>query len=173
MNTGNTFDCFNLAVFGTGLQRRSLGNNFDQRLQVSHSSFLATADNRFILACGFWDKSFRVFNTESGLFVVTVCFKGPFTLVREVMENLHKHEQSFSFQTFFRCYITAGDCDVMWLCWFVIEFPLHPCSQDLPDSVRTLRRGDMYRTLRVQHQPGLLRGDRQQGLYRDGLALER
>ena len=59
-------------VFGTGLHKRSLGNNFDQRLKVTHSSFITTADNRFILAAGFWDKSFRVFSTESGkcLFIV-------------------------------------------------------------------------------------------------------
>ncbi len=55
------------AVFGTGLHRRSLGNNFDQRLKMYHSSFLTTADNRFILAAAFWDKSFRVFSTDSGM----------------------------------------------------------------------------------------------------------
>ena len=53
-------------VFGTGLHRRNLGNNFDERLKVTHSNFVVTADNRFIIAVGFWDKSFRVFNAESG-----------------------------------------------------------------------------------------------------------
>jgi len=54
------------AVFGTGLNRRCLGNNFDQRLRMTHTSFVVTADNRFILAVGFWDKSFRVFGTDLG-----------------------------------------------------------------------------------------------------------
>jgi len=54
-------------VFGTGLQRRSLGDNFDERLKVSHSNFVVTVDNRFIMATGFWDKSFRIFNTEMGM----------------------------------------------------------------------------------------------------------
>jgi len=53
-------------VFGTGLSRRCLGDNFDQRLRMTHTSFVVTADNRFILAVGFWDKSFRVFSTDSG-----------------------------------------------------------------------------------------------------------
>jgi hypothetical protein len=53
-------------VFGTGLHRRTLGDNFDQRLRMTHSSFVVTADNRFILAVGFWDKSYRVFSTDSG-----------------------------------------------------------------------------------------------------------
>jgi len=58
--------CYVCVVFGTGLNRRCLGNNFDQRLRMTHSSFVVTADNRFILAVGFWDKSFRVFGTDLG-----------------------------------------------------------------------------------------------------------
>lgn len=55
-----------VVVLGTGLHRRQFGDNFDQRLKVSHSSFVVTTDNRFIIAAGFWDKSFRVFNTDQG-----------------------------------------------------------------------------------------------------------
>nr|KAG5690779.1 hypothetical protein BaRGS_015306 [Batillaria attramentaria] len=51
-------------VLNTGLQRRTLGDNFDERLTASHSSFITTADNRFIFACGFWDKSFRLYYTK-------------------------------------------------------------------------------------------------------------
>ena len=65
-----------VSVFGTGLHKRNLGNNFDQRLKVTHSNFITTADNRYILACGFWDKSFRVFNAESGTFSVTEALLG-------------------------------------------------------------------------------------------------
>jgi hypothetical protein len=58
--------CFSCSVLNTGLQRRNLGDNFDERLTASHSSFLTTADNRFIFACGFWDKSFRLYFAETG-----------------------------------------------------------------------------------------------------------
>ena len=33
---------------------------------MTQASFVVTADNRFILAAGFWDKSFRVFSTDTG-----------------------------------------------------------------------------------------------------------
>lgn len=55
-----------LTVLNTGLQRRTLGDNFDQRLPVNHHSFVTTADNRFLFACGFWDKSFRVYYLDTG-----------------------------------------------------------------------------------------------------------
>ena len=58
-----------LLVFGTGLHKRHLGDNFDDKLQLNHSSFIVTYDNRFILATGFWDKSFRVFSTDTGKMV--------------------------------------------------------------------------------------------------------
>lgn len=51
---------------GTNLHKRSLGDNFDQRLRVNGSHFITTSDNRTIMAAGFWDKSFRVFTTEAG-----------------------------------------------------------------------------------------------------------
>ena len=53
-----------LLVLNTGLHRRQLGDNFDERLQQRHQSFVVTADNRFIISTGYWDKSFRVQNTD-------------------------------------------------------------------------------------------------------------
>jgi len=50
----------------TGHQtRRHLGDNFSERVQMRHSCFVVTVDSRFILACGFWDNSFRVFSADS------------------------------------------------------------------------------------------------------------
>ena len=44
----------------TGHQvRRHLGDNFSQKVNMRHSCFVVTVDSRFILACGFWDNSFR------------------------------------------------------------------------------------------------------------------
>lgn len=46
--------------------KRQLGENFDQRLNFTHNHFVSTADNKNVLACGFWDNSFRAFSTDSG-----------------------------------------------------------------------------------------------------------
>ena len=54
-----------LLAFNTALHKRQLGENFDDKLQLNQNNFIVTCDNRFILATGFFDKSFRVFNTES------------------------------------------------------------------------------------------------------------
>lgn len=48
------------------LNRRHLGDNFSQMLRIRSNCFVVTVDSRFLIACGFWDNSFRVFNTESG-----------------------------------------------------------------------------------------------------------
>ncbi|CAF0884401.1 unnamed protein product [Adineta ricciae] len=53
-----------LLVLNTGLHRRHLGDAFDERIQQRHQSFAITADNRFIISTGYWDKSFRVQNTD-------------------------------------------------------------------------------------------------------------
>ena len=46
--------------------RRHLGNDFDQRVQLRAGSFATTVDSRFIIACGFWDQSFRVISADTG-----------------------------------------------------------------------------------------------------------
>lgn len=48
------------------MNRRHLGDNFSQMLKIRSNCFVVTVDSRFLIACGFWDNSFRVFNTESG-----------------------------------------------------------------------------------------------------------
>lgn len=46
--------------------RRHLGDNFSQKIKTRSNCFVTTVDSRFIIACGFWDNSFRVFSTETG-----------------------------------------------------------------------------------------------------------
>ena len=46
--------------------RRTLGDNFDERLKLTTQNFTTTIDNKVLFACGFWDNSFRVFHSESG-----------------------------------------------------------------------------------------------------------
>lgn len=48
------------------LQRRHLGDNFSQKLKIRSNCFVTTVDSRYLVACGFWDNSFRVFSTETG-----------------------------------------------------------------------------------------------------------
>ena len=44
----------------TGHQvRRHLGDNFSQKIKMRTNCFVVTVDSRFIIACGFWDNSFR------------------------------------------------------------------------------------------------------------------
>lgn len=51
-------------VSNVNLSRRHLGDHFDERIQQRHQSFVITADNRFIISTGYWDKSFRVQSTD-------------------------------------------------------------------------------------------------------------
>ncbi|XP_064610079.1 neurobeachin-like isoform X2 [Liolophura sinensis] len=98
-----------LLALNTGLSKRNLGDNFDQRLKVRHSSFVTTADNRFLFACGFWDKSFRVFSTDSGRICQVVY--GHF----DVVTCLTRSECNIAQD----CYVVTGskDCTVMVWLW--------------------------------------------------------
>ena len=48
------------------LARRHLGDNFSQKVRMRSNCFITTVDSRFLMACGFWDNSFRVFTTDTG-----------------------------------------------------------------------------------------------------------
>ncbi|XP_076348497.1 neurobeachin-like [Tachypleus tridentatus] len=56
-----------LLVTNTAGCRRHLGDNFSEHVQMRYNSFVTTVDSQFLLACGFWDNSFRVFSTETGI----------------------------------------------------------------------------------------------------------
>ncbi|XP_033742933.1 neurobeachin-like isoform X3 [Pecten maximus] len=94
-----------LLALNTGLQRRTLGDNFDERMKSRHSSFTTSADNRFIFACGFWDKSFRLFSTETAKILQVV--HGHFDVVTCLTRSECNLNQD--------CYIITGskDCTVM------------------------------------------------------------
>ncbi|XP_021348369.1 neurobeachin-like isoform X3 [Mizuhopecten yessoensis] len=94
-----------LLALNTGLQRRTLGDNFDERLKAQNSSFTTSADNRFIFACGFWDKSFRLFSTETAKILQVV--HGHFDVVTCLTRSECNLNQD--------CYIITGskDCTVM------------------------------------------------------------
>ncbi|CAL1540736.1 unnamed protein product, partial [Lymnaea stagnalis] len=94
-----------MLVQHTGPQKRTLGDNFDQRLPVNHHSFVTTADNRFLFACGFWDKSFRIYHLDSAR-IIQVVF-GHFDVVTCVARSECNISQD--------CYVITGskDCTVM------------------------------------------------------------
>ena len=50
----------------SGVSKRQITDLVDQSMQINAHCFVVTADNRYILICGFWDKSFRVYSTETG-----------------------------------------------------------------------------------------------------------
>lgn len=54
--------------------RRHLGDNFSQKLKIKWNCFVTTVDSRFLIVCGFWDNSFRVFSTETGNIHLNSCF---------------------------------------------------------------------------------------------------
>ncbi|XP_071125679.1 neurobeachin-like isoform X4 [Mytilus edulis] len=94
-----------LLVMNTALHKRTLGDNFDERIKAKNSSFITTADNRFLFACGFWDKSFRLFSTETAKILQVI--HGHFDVVTCVARSECNLNQD--------CYVITGskDCTVM------------------------------------------------------------
>ncbi len=54
-----------ILVSTTGMHRRQIVDTMDSNVKAQPSCYVVTADNRYIMACGFWDKSFRVFLTDT------------------------------------------------------------------------------------------------------------
>ncbi|XP_058978116.1 neurobeachin isoform X6 [Musca domestica] len=89
------------------MNRRHLGDNFSQMLKIRSNCFVVTVDSRFLIACGFWDNSFRVFNTESAK-IVQIVF-GHFGVVT----CLARSECNITSD----CYIASGSADCTVLLW--------------------------------------------------------
>lgn len=45
--------------------KRHMGDNFSQKIKMRSNCFITTVDSRFLIACGFWDSSFRVYSTDN------------------------------------------------------------------------------------------------------------
>ncbi|XP_055302314.1 neurobeachin isoform X15 [Sitodiplosis mosellana] len=87
--------------------RRHLGDNFSQKLKIRASCFVTTVDSRFLIACGFWDNSFRVYLTETAK-IVQIVF-GHF----DVVSCLSRSECNITSD----CYIASGSADCTVLLW--------------------------------------------------------
>ncbi|XP_044255555.1 neurobeachin isoform X13 [Tribolium madens] len=87
--------------------RRHLGDNFSQNLKIRSNCFVTTVDSKFLIACGFWDNSFRVFSTETAK-IVQIIF-GHYGVVT----CLSRSECNITSD----CYIASGSVDCTVLLW--------------------------------------------------------
>ncbi|XP_076273573.1 A kinase anchor protein rugose isoform X3 [Rhynchophorus ferrugineus] len=87
--------------------KRNLGDNFSQNLKIRSNCFVTTVDSKFLIACGFWDNSFRVFSTESAK-IVQIIF-GHYGVVT----CLSRSECNITSD----CYIVSGSTDCTVLLW--------------------------------------------------------
>ncbi|XP_041056464.1 lipopolysaccharide-responsive and beige-like anchor protein isoform X1 [Carcharodon carcharias] len=97
-----------LIANNTGMHRRQITDLLDQSIQVNSQCFVITADNRFILVCGFWDKSFRVYSTDTGKFTQVIFGHW------DVVTCLARSESYIGGD----CYILSGSRDATLLLWY-------------------------------------------------------
>uniref|UniRef100_A0A8C4RYR9 LPS responsive beige-like anchor protein n=1 Tax=Erpetoichthys calabaricus TaxID=27687 RepID=A0A8C4RYR9_ERPCA len=97
-----------LIASSAGMHRRQITDLLDQSIQIHSQCFVITADNRFILVCGFWDKSFRVYSTDSGKLTQIVFGH------RDVVTCLARSESYIGGD----CYILSGSRDATLLLWY-------------------------------------------------------
>uniref|UniRef100_A0A2I2ZFP7 Neurobeachin n=1 Tax=Gorilla gorilla gorilla TaxID=9595 RepID=A0A2I2ZFP7_GORGO len=92
----------------SGVNKRQITDLVDQSIQINAHCFVVTADNRYILICGFWDKSFRVYSTETGK--LTQIVFGHW----DVVTCLARSESYIGGD----CYIVSGSRDATLLLWY-------------------------------------------------------
>ncbi|KAF6738367.1 Lipopolysaccharide-responsive and beige-like anchor protein [Oryzias melastigma] len=97
-----------LIASNVGTHRRQISDLLDQSIHISSQCFVITADNRFILLCGFWDKSFRVYSTDTGKLTQIVFGH------RDVVTCLARSESYIGGD----CYILSGSRDATLLLWY-------------------------------------------------------
>ncbi|XP_055014161.1 LOW QUALITY PROTEIN: lipopolysaccharide-responsive and beige-like anchor protein [Boleophthalmus pectinirostris] len=97
-----------LIASNVGVHRRQISDLLDQSIQISSQCFIITADNRFILLCGFWDKSFRVYSTDTGK--LTQIVFGHW----DVVTCLARSESYIGGD----CYVLSGSRDATLLLWY-------------------------------------------------------
>ncbi|KAL4647760.1 neurobeachin isoform X7 [Arapaima gigas] len=97
-----------LIANNSGSNKRQITDLVDQSIQINTHCFVVTADNRYILACGFWDKSFRVYSTETGK--LTQIVFGHW----DVVTCLARSESYIGGD----CYIVSGSRDATLLLWY-------------------------------------------------------
>ncbi|XP_043092949.1 lipopolysaccharide-responsive and beige-like anchor protein [Puntigrus tetrazona] len=97
-----------LIANNVGAHRRQISDLLDQSIQVNAQCFVITADNRFILLCGFWDKSFRIYSTDTGKLTQIVFGH------LDVVTCLARSESYIGGD----CYVLSGSRDATLLLWY-------------------------------------------------------
>ncbi|XP_067260668.1 lipopolysaccharide-responsive and beige-like anchor protein isoform X4 [Chanodichthys erythropterus] len=97
-----------LIANNVGTHRRQISDLLDQSIQVNAQCFVITADNRFILLCGFWDKSFRIYSTDTGKLTQIVFGH------LDVVTCLARSESYIGGD----CYVLSGSRDATLLLWY-------------------------------------------------------
>uniref|UniRef100_A0A672LUD1 LPS responsive beige-like anchor protein n=1 Tax=Sinocyclocheilus grahami TaxID=75366 RepID=A0A672LUD1_SINGR len=97
-----------LIASNVGIHRRQISDLLDQSIQVNAQCFIITADNRFMLLCGFWDKSFRVYSTDTGKLTQIVFGH------LDVVTCLARSESYIGGD----CYVLSGSRDATLLLWY-------------------------------------------------------
>uniref|UniRef100_A0A673HL03 Neurobeachin n=1 Tax=Sinocyclocheilus rhinocerous TaxID=307959 RepID=A0A673HL03_9TELE len=97
-----------LIANNVGIHRRQISDLLDQSIQVNAQCFIITADNRFMLLCGFWDKSFRVYSTDTGKLTQIVFGH------LDVVTCLARSESYIGGD----CYVLSGSRDATLLLWY-------------------------------------------------------
>ncbi|CAL9699976.1 unnamed protein product [Knipowitschia caucasica] len=97
-----------LIATSVGSHRRQISDLLDQSIQISSQCFIITADNRFIVLCGFWDKSFRIYSTDTGK--LTQIVFGHW----DVVTCLARSESYIGGD----CYVLSGSRDATLLLWY-------------------------------------------------------
>ncbi|XP_077064158.1 neurobeachin isoform X5 [Siphateles boraxobius] len=92
----------------SGTNKRQITDLVDQSIQINTQCFVVTADNRYILVCGFWDKSFRVYSSDTGK--LTQIVFGHW----DVVTCLARSESYIGGD----CYIVSGSRDATLLLWY-------------------------------------------------------
>ncbi|XP_061048536.1 lipopolysaccharide-responsive and beige-like anchor protein isoform X2 [Eubalaena glacialis] len=97
-----------LIASNTGMHRRQITDLLDQSIQVHSQCFVITSDNRYVLLCGFWDKSFRVYSADTGKLIQVVFGHW------DVVTCLTCSESYIGGN----CYILSGSRDATLLLWY-------------------------------------------------------
>ena len=87
--------------------RKLCSDLMDTNFIVQKNSFVVTSDNSYVLVCGFWDRSLRVFNLESGKLAQVVF--GHYGIVTCVARTENR--------TGGNCHVVSGSADNTLLVW--------------------------------------------------------
>ncbi|EUB57642.1 Neurobeachin [Echinococcus granulosus] len=87
--------------------RRYIGENMDPSIRLTANNFVVTGDGRAIVACGYFDYSFRIFSVDSGRCVQSVCGH------QDVVTCLG-HSESTAIG---HCYLASGGRDGLVCLW--------------------------------------------------------